>query len=80
MNILTPYSEEEFEVPYERHRIYPNVDDIFTFPVQIGLNDDFLTKVQQRIKIEVISHEKGVVSFVSSEQLYGPCDARASLF
>ena len=73
MVLVNEETEEEFEVPYERHRVFPTGTEQFVFNVQTGLATDFETKVQQRIKIEVINHDGGMVQFVSSEQLYGPC-------
>lgn len=73
MVLIDEETQEEFEVPYERRRVYPTEKEEFTFQVQIGLAHDYETKIQQRVKIELVNHDSGLVQFVSSEQLYGPC-------
>jgi hypothetical protein len=55
-----------------RERVYPTEEIEYNFLVDIGF-DDYYSKSQQYVTMEVENHEDGISKFIRSEIKFGRC-------
>jgi hypothetical protein len=55
-----------------RERVYPTKETEYNFLVDIGF-DDYYSKSQQYVTMEVENHENGISKFIRSEIKFGRC-------